>query len=280
MSALKAVTQSAMPFLAAQPYNSRLLSLLLRPLAKFCVRHAIKIQDLIEGLKIELLRAAKEDLVRRKATITPSKLSIATGIRRREISRLEVVGSESSAPRNLVTRVIGLWQDDPQFRTKSGSPRVLSADSESNEFAALVRKASRELYPATVLFELERIGAVARSARGIKLLVENYLPADDRLKGFEFISKQIEDLLQCADRNLFSEGKLPHHQLYTEYDGIREEDALKVQKWFLQFGHELHRKVRSYLSVHDQDLNPRRGDSVVRRARVSFGSASYVDLEA
>lgn len=258
---------------------ARILRLVLRPIAGFCLRHAVKIQDLIEGLKVELIGAAKQDLARRGAKITPSRLSVLTGIRRREIARLEEIEAETAAPRNLVTRVIALWQQDAQFLTKEERPRVLSLHPQRNEFADLVHKASKELYPATVLFELERLGAVTRTPAGVKLNVQNYVPEGDALKGFQFVSQHLADLLDAGAQNIFTRPEIPHHQLYTEYDRVRPAQAAQLRAWFLREGHALHLRLRKRIGRYDQDVNP---DPAFhgKGVRVAFGSFSFIDEDS
>lgn len=91
------------------------LSVLLRPLVSFAVRHSIKIQDCLEALKEEYIRQATADLSRRGEPVSVSKLSVMTGLHRRDVDRLK----EQSAPRkfgsDLLSKIIGQWQYDKRY---------------------------------------------------------------------------------------------------------------------------------------------------------------------
>lgn len=254
----------------------KIIRLLLRPLARFCLAHALKIQDVVEGFKTEILIAAKDQLQKEKHKATDSKLSILTGLRRREITRLEQHAKATDVSRNLITKVIGLWQQDKKFCSKQGEPKVLSIESSNNEFAKLVSKVSKELAPGTILFEMERLGVVTRTEDGVKLEVSNFIPAGDAVKGFQFISQHLDDLLQGSSFNILESPQVPHHHLITEYDRIRPAELAELRNWFLREGHALHLRVRERLGTCDQDVNPDTKFSG-KGTRVVFGSFSYIE---
>jgi Family of unknown function (DUF6502) len=272
------VCNTHMPLLLNPSILGPVLRLLVRPLARFCLAHGLKIQEVMDAFKSELLRAAKEDLTKKDLKITDSRLSVVSGLRRREVVRLAKGADDLDGSRNLIAKVIGLWRDDERFLTKKGTPRILDISPDNNEFAKLVEKVSKELAPGTVLFELERLGAVSRSAAGIKLETDTFVPRGDVLKGFEFISQHISDLLRAGAHNVVEVPSIPHHHLVTEYDRVRPEELPALMNWFLQEGHAMHLRARAEIARHDQDVRP---DSKFKGkgVRVVYGSFSYVDLE-
>ena len=250
----------------------------LRPLARFCLKHSIKIQDLVECMKVELFKAAQDELARGTTKATQSRLSILTGLRRREVDRLASGENKLASPRNLIAKVVGRWQDSGEFCTSQGEPRVLSLGEGTPGFAQLVRSVSNDLNPSTVLFELKRVGAIAETKRGVALVVHNYIPRGDALAGFEILARDNEALAGAVQENVLSKQALPHHHLRTEYDRVRPSALAALRAWFLKEGHAFHLRVREEIARHDQDVNPELGFEG-ETVKVSFTSFSYVEEE-
>ena len=227
------------------------------PIARFCVRHSVKVQDAIECLKIELIEESKRELTRRGTKVSQSHLSVLTGLRRREVIRLDAGEVRLEGNRTMIMKVLGLWRENKKYLTKSGVPRVLTFGTAESEFAKLVQEVSSDLNPATVLFELERVDAISRTPRGVMLLKHNYLPSSsDPSAGFQILSQDITDLTYAVESNLLEGTPLPHHHLRTEYDRVRPESVEKIKQWLLKEGHHFHLRARDEISKYDQDSNP------------------------
>ena len=174
--------------------------------------------------------------------------------------------------------MVGQWQTDPNYTTAKHLPRVLSIGSENSEFLKLVHSVSKDLNPGTVLFELERVGAVESTPRGVKLTIESYVPKGDPVAGFNIWANDAEDLTATVEENVLSEGDIRQFHARTSYDNVRPDAVPELKLWFGREGHEFHARVRQYVSQFDQDINPDpkfRGKGV----RVTFSSFSNVKDE-
>jgi hypothetical protein len=252
--------------------------ILIRPLVLFCLKHSIKIQDIIEWLKLVFVEAAQAELQAKGAKITQSRLSILTGMRRKEILRISQSEEAPKEARNLINKVIGRWQDDKHYTTSGGKPRLLSFGTVASEFSRMVSAVSSDLNPATVLFELERIGAVKRTNKGLSLEVRAYIPKGDAKSILQILAQDVHDLTSAVDQNIQQTQALQHHHLRTEYDRIRPEGIAELKRWFLQEGHALHLRVREKIAQYDQDVNPD-PDFKGQGTRVTFGSFSFVESQ-
>lgn len=228
----------------------------LRPIVRFCLKHSLKIQDLVECIKIELMDAAHEEIARCDTKITQSRLSILTGLRRREVERLSIGHTKLAEPSNLIAKVLGRWQDERAYTTSKDEPRVLSFEGDDSQFHTLVRRVSSDLNPSTVLFELERVGAIERTRNGVRMTRANYIPAGNALAGFEILSQDMGDLISTVEHNVLKPSDPPWHHLRTEYDKIRVSALESLRSWFLREGHSFHLRAREELAKHDQDVNP------------------------
>jgi hypothetical protein len=233
------------------------LRLMLRPVVRFCFRRALKIQEFIEIAKQVFFEIASEELRSGGKDASTSKLSMATGLTRREAARLAEDEAPAEPAMNILTRIIGKWQSHPDYRTKQGAPRALSAEGRSSEFAALVESVSKDLNAYTVLFELERVGAVERDGAKVVLSAGVFVPAPSVEEGFRILSRDFGDLIGAVEENVVTQVSPPHLHIKTHYDNIAISHLPEIRTWLLEEGTKFHAKVREFLSQYDKDLNPR-----------------------
>ncbi len=232
-----------------------LLKSLLRPVIRFCLRRSLKLQDLLEAAKIVFLEVAEDEMEKRTLAVSRSRLSAMTGVHRRDVMRIYDHRERKTSNKDLVRKVVGQWQSDPRFTTRAGKPRILAVQSKESEFAQLVRAVSSDLNPYTVLFELERAGAVERSSKGLKLSAPVFLPKELQ-SGFEILSQDIDNMTEAVEENCSTAPETPNLHIRTEYDNIAADALPAVRKWLLHEGSELHRRARAFLSQFDRDINP------------------------
>ena len=252
------------------------LRYLIRPLARFCVRHRIGIREVFEFLKQEFSQAAAEELAAQGSSANVSRISAITGIHRKDLPRLIRDLPKDPESRSVLSRVIGHWQQHSKFRTTSGRPRTLSISGTDSEFHELVRSVSADLNPYTVLQELERFGAVERTSQGLRLAHRVWVPKGDIKQGFEIASKDIADLLSTVEENVAASEPL-HLHLRTEYDNIPAKFRPEIQEWLFREGSALHQRARNYMARFDRDEN--KTISAGRdRVRVVLGSFGKTEM--
>lgn len=238
------------------------------------MRHALRLQEVTETLKGVLLEAAEDELQRTQNSTSASRLSIMTGVHRIDVARLRRQGSIPKQPHDKLIRVLGRWQADRRFRTKSGKARTLTFEGEGSEFARLVHAASLDLNPYTILFELERTGAVQRTRQGLKLLSRSYIARGDAEKGFEMLGRDADDLVRSVEENLLGDHAVPNLHLKTEYDRIPVESVPALKEWIVRRGAAFHQELRNFLARHDLDFSPHRSRQATV-ARIAVGTFSY-----
>lgn len=239
------------------------LNKILFAVAKFCLRHSIRVQDLWELTKIAFVKAAEEELKTSSHKITTSKISVMTGLQRREVDKILSGGISvnDTSPKDLISKVIGQWLNDKNFITKNGEPRVLSFGDMQSEFYKLTAKVSNDLNPATVLYELERTGVIEKSPRGVKLVLNSYSPSGDYEKGFSILGEDVEDLISSVEENILypaGDKRDQSNNLHarTIYDNVKNDALPALKKWILEEGHKFHSKLRDEISKYDLDINP------------------------
>ncbi|MCC6219949.1 MAG: hypothetical protein IT291_01770 [Deltaproteobacteria bacterium] len=253
---------------------------LLKPVCFFCIQKGFKFQEFSEAAKKAFVSAASDSVLEaNKKDVSLSRLSIITGLQRRDISRLIQSSFDIKDEYNLLTKVIGAWQRQPDFSSRGNKPRKLVFEGIESEFAKLVSSVSQDLSHYSVLFELERLGIARKDGNTVELLRNAYSLSSDAKNGLMLLADDIGDLVSAVDENLFAQPTTPNLHLKTRYDNICLDKLQEIKDWFIQKGMELHSEARAYLSQFDRDLNPLL-HSKKGGGRVTLGTFSRVEIPA
>lgn len=252
------------------------LRLILRPVLKYCFRHSIKLQNLVEHIKIIFVELAEDAIKRSGDKVSASKVSALTGLHRRDIKRIEDGGENPRKDSDILSRVIGAWRNNSRFTTSNNRPKVLGCKGEDSKFAKLVTSVSADLNPYTILYALETSGIVERRGDRVKLLAKVYIPSGNAEQNLSFLERDCQDLICAVEENALSDVEIPNLHLTTEFDGIPSSSAKEIRHWFLEEGSKFHEKARKYLAEYDVDYRKRKKRSG-NEVRVSFCAFSRVD---
>jgi Family of unknown function (DUF6502) len=237
---------------------------LVRGLVNFCLKHSITSPEIEACIRQAFVEAARDSLNKNNQIPSTSRLSVITGLNRRQVQQLQQTNTITHDNASFLMKVLGQWQNDKRFSDDQGQAMVLSCGFEKSEFNRLVGSISKELNPATVLFELERVGAIKRETQEIdgkkvdcaKLLLEVYQPAGDLEAGFRVAANDIQDFIETVEENLVIEPNISNLHLRTEYDRIRPTAVVELKRWLLQEGYAFHERARDKFAEFDQDVNP------------------------
>lgn len=111
-------------------------------------------------------------VVRQDDRVNISRLSVATGMTRKEVAALlgnsQKGGGAAAKKRGQqrALRVLRGWMTDPRFRNSSGHPDELRFRGPNKSFAFLVKLYGGDVTPKSVLHELERIEIVEVTKSG------------------------------------------------------------------------------------------------------------------
>lgn len=232
------------------------LKSIFRPLMAFCLRRSIPVNEIMEALKQALVEEAVEELKRTASERNVSRISVMTGLNRRDVHRIYRLGRESTPQQSWGARLLGQWEHDQRFTDYSGNCRPLTYQGRDNEFQMLAASISRDLSPAAMLFELQRIGAVKMQG---ELVVPKKLAHDQHWapeKGFNLMLRDVDSLSRAVSENLLQPQKLRNLHSRTTYDNLSRKHLPAIRRWFLKQGAIFHKRARDFLSKYDKDLNP------------------------
>lgn len=238
---------------------AKALRSILRPVAKFCIRRSIKFQEFSEIAKAAFVDAAHEELQDDDGPST-SKLSVITGLQRRDIERLRAAPEDLSPEKNIITRLVGHWSTQKRFVDAKGKAKKLTIAGVQSEFAQLVHSLSKDLNHHTVLFELERLRLAHRERNRAVLDFPAHISTRELDAGLTVLSADVSELIAAVDENLFDQVHPPNLHARTSYDNICVEFVPEIRTWLLRFGRKIHDEARRYLSKFDKDINTKLKD--------------------
>jgi hypothetical protein len=223
---------------AAYTVNLRLLAafrFLLVPLVRIRLRNGISFNEISEVVKGAYARVAATDFAVPGRPMSYSRLSITTGIARRDLDR--VLGEEDRLRRALesnasrIANVLQGWHNDPEYMGPYGFPRDLGFTREVGggpSFEDLVARYASDIQPQLMLEELMRVSAatIAEESGMIRVLKRTFIPEQMAPELIEVFARGVRRYVETIDHNLREhDGAKRRFERWVFPDyGIREED--------------------------------------------------------
>jgi hypothetical protein len=261
---------------------SSVVAAVLRSVVRYCLRKGLRYSELEHELQRILVEEGAREVQATNGTSSVSKISVVTGLNRPQIAKLLAGETASSAPHDLLSRVVGHWSQNSSYQDSFGKPRALKFQGLASEFASLVSSITREVSHYPILFELERVGAVEIANEEVRLVAHEYTPVGDVEHGLQLLSADVEALLATVEVNLTESREHPHLHLRTSYDNIPPEKIDELRLWILRKGAQFQQEMREHIASYDRDsANTAENGSIsdTKRAIVtvtSFSNASEV----
>lgn len=177
------------------------------PLADLAVAKGLAFALVEESLKQAFVRSAQEAQLAQglPAHRLVSRITAATGINRREVTRLTQsdLGAPKPAGVSLVSQLFTRWVSDRKLRSK-GKPRVLPRQGAAPSFDALARSVTQDVHPRTLLDELCRLGLATWDTDNdvVSLIQDGFTPRGDWQRMVAFLGDNVGDHLHAAVTNV------------------------------------------------------------------------------
>ncbi|WP_232630868.1 DUF6502 family protein [Methylobacterium sp. Leaf118] len=198
---------------------------LLRPLVRLLVQRGITFPALTNLLRELYVNVAEYDFALPGKEQTDSRVSLLTGIHRKEVRRLRGAGAPvSRVPAGLsrTSRIIARWLAAPEFTDAGGHPLPLprTAEDGAPSFETLVAGVTKDVRPRAVLDAwLDRGVAVLDPEGRVQLLEAAYLPRGGGEPQLYYFGRNLHDHLAAAAANVA--GPAPRFfERAVHYDGL------------------------------------------------------------
>jgi hypothetical protein len=179
----------------------------LAPLARLLIARGVTFQMASELLKRVYVRAAQKHFVD-EGGATGTRLSLLTGLNRKEIRRLTELESAEQPPIPMASyagAVFEVWRTQRQWRGKDGNPRTLPRRTTGTEssFDDLVKSVTTDHRPSAVLDELLRLGIVEPGENDqLRLSATAFVPQRSFEDQVTQLSQGVEDHMNAAVTNV------------------------------------------------------------------------------
>jgi hypothetical protein len=183
----------------------------LRPFVRLMLAKGIAYPQLTEMLKGLYVELAERDFPVAGKAQTDSRISLLTGIHRKDVKRLRAMPlDEETIPEtiSLGMRLVNAWHRAP-FADDQGQPKALprlARESGGLSFDTLVASVSKDIRARAVLDEWIRLGVVSVDEHGsVALAADAFVPRQGFTEKAFFFGHNLHDHAAAAASNLLGE---------------------------------------------------------------------------
>ena len=196
--------------------------------------------------------------------LTDSRISLLSGIHRKEVRRLRLelhadpgrIALRHGA--NVAAQMVAAWSATEAYRDPAGVPRVLPLRAEGMpSFEGLVRLVKADMRPRTILDDLLRAGIVVLDGDNVRLVRSGYVSdlPDDRVA---FLGANVGDHLQSAVHNM--EGTEPYLEQAVYFEDLPADAMEGIRRDLRAMGTRLLQEAHQRISKSEnpEPNRPRR----------------------
>lgn len=255
---------------------------LMAPIVGILLRNGVTYKELANLCKQLYVQVAAQEFGIRGRDTNLSRISILTGIDRREAGRIkdELKNNEESEAsqqgQDRMTRVLSGWFQDPDFLNDQGQPLALPNDGELPSFTALARRYAGDMPVTTLLKEFKRTGVVSEDEQGnLHALKRYYVPSQSDPAALLRAGSVINDLGSALYHNLYRADPEKNKPLHFERRATNIQMPAESAEAFRQFveqeGQAFLEKVDAWLSAHEQQSQDT-ADEKIQTIRLGVGT--------
>lgn len=211
------------------------LTRLLRPLVRLLIRAGITFPALADLLRDLYVNVAEHDFALPDKEQTDSRISLLTGIHRKEVRRLRGAGAPVRDVPSAVSRtsqIVARWLAAPQFCDRTSGPKPLrraGAPGDGPTFEELVESVTRDVRPRAVLDEWLDRKLVAIDADGNVVLTQAAIaPGAGDERQLHYFGRNLHDHIAAAAANVQAANP-PFLERAVHYEGLTAEQAKRLE---------------------------------------------------
>lgn len=212
---------------------SRAVQKLMRPLVRILLRNGVAYGTLAELVRKTYVDVAYRDFAPKGKKQTVSRVSVLTGLTRKEVRRLQESGAGDikleQARYNRAIRVISGWRNDSTYLDDSGKPCVLPLEGDGPSFAGLVKEYSGDIPTMAMLTMLQESGSVSVDGQQVRLVRNAYVPGKDAADKIEILGVDVFELISTIDHNLIAGPDALRFQRKVAYDNVDPRAVSKLR---------------------------------------------------
>lgn len=254
------------------------------PIARFLLRNGIGYREFAEISKLAFVQVASDDYGLRGRRTNMSRVSIMTGLNRKEIrklrDRLEAEDWDPDPTLSKPATVLAKWFTSPKYLGPKGSPKWLPLEASGNRIsiAGLVREVGGDVPPGAMLKELMRADCVTEVRPGLwKAIKRQYSPSGVDLFQVQRFGECLHDLAQTIVTNMEEENPNSRRYEFRAWsDRVDSKGVPDLKKTVMVKGNDYLESIDDWLESHTiRDGLSAQG----RRLRCGVGIYYFESLE-
>ena len=219
------------------PALLRALRHALRPLARVMIARGVTLPAVVEMLKSLLVEVADKEFGIGGKPPTDSRVSLVTGVHRKDVSRLRPLLSAAEPPAptvvSLGAQLVAVWMGSPQYLDEEGRPLPLArfaSEGGNLSFESLVAGVNSDIRSRVVLDEWVRQGLVRiDEERRVHLQADAFVPAEGSDDKAFYFGHNLHDHAAAAAHNLLG-GQPACLERSVHYDGLAAADVQQLAR--------------------------------------------------
>lgn len=262
------------------PALVRALRRVLRPLVRVMLAQGITYPYLAELLKNLFVDVAATEFRLDNKPPTDSRISLMTGVHRKDVSRLrgELAQASEAVPDvvSLGAQLVAVWLGTARYLHEDGRPLPLARfASEGGElsFESLVAGVNSDIRSRVVLDEWLRLGVARLDDEGrVCLNAEAFVPSEGFDEKAYYFGHNLHDHAAAAAHNLLG-GQAPLLERSVQYDALSEASVAQLAKQSRDAG------MKALLAINKSALALEQADAstTTNRHRMTFGIYFYTE---
>ncbi|MFZ5523086.1 MAG: DUF6502 family protein [Pseudomonadota bacterium] len=266
----------------SQPPVISAIRYLLRPLIRLLLSHGISFQVFSELVKSAYVKVAETEFRLASRPQSDSRVSLLTGIHRREINRLRnepATGINLSQHSSMSALLLAIWSGDPEYLDKHSSPIPLprlASKGGGPSFASLVQSVSKDFRARVVLDEWLRQGIVTLDEDDqVHLASDAFVQPQDMEEKIYYFGQNIHDHMAATVHNIAGD-KPPFLERCVYYDKLSADSAKELAEYSRLAG------MKALHSVNKRAVELQKRDQDQQNAvyRTNFGVYNFSEAEA
>jgi hypothetical protein len=201
------------------------------PLARLAVARGLPSAALEEAVRRAMVQAAADVNPQVAPHRSVSRIATATGINRREVTRLtQQQPSAARRGRSVASEVFAHWIGNRAYRDRKGNPLRLPRLGAAPSFETLAHTVTRDVHPRSLLDELLRLNLALldETTDTVALVRDGFVPSGDRARMLGFLSDNVGDHLAASVDNVLADGRR-HFEQAVFADGLSAASMKAVQ---------------------------------------------------
>ena len=252
----------------------------LRPMVKLMLARGITYPYLTDLLKALFVDVADKDFRLDEKQPTDSRVSLVSGVHRKEVNRLrqEMASDAEIVPSvvSLGAQLVAVWLGSVQYLDENNQPKPLArfvSEGGDMSFEALVAGVNSDIRPRVVLDEWLRLGVVHYDEQHrVCLNVAAFIPAEGFDEKAFYFGHNLHDHAAAAAHNLLGVGK-PFIERTVHYDALSAASVAALAEHSGQVGMEALLAInKSAMALETADAS-----DTAPRQRMTFGIYFYAE---